>query len=274
MKPSFTLGIEEEYQTIDPATFDLRSHIHTELIAQGKRQLKEKVKAEMHQSVIEVGTGHLPEHRRSARGRRQPAAPDDRARQGARAAAGRRRDASVRRLARAGHLSRRALPAGRRGHADGRALEPDLRPARARRHRGSRDQHSPDEPAALLPAASARALDQLAVLARHEHRAEVVPLQGVRQVPAHEHSRHVHELGRLRELRQPADPHQLHRQRQADLVGRPAASVLLDARSPHLRHPDARRRNAGHRRADPGDARQAVQAALAQSGAAASTAAR
>ena len=57
MKPSFTLGIEEEYQTIDPETLDLRSHINTELIANGKRQLKEKVKAEMHQSVIEVGTG-------------------------------------------------------------------------------------------------------------------------------------------------------------------------------------------------------------------------
>ena len=57
MRPSFTLGIEEEYQTIDPKTLDLRSHIHTELIAQGKMQLKEKVKAEMHQSVIEVGTG-------------------------------------------------------------------------------------------------------------------------------------------------------------------------------------------------------------------------
>jgi len=57
MKPSFTLGIEEEYQTIDPETFDLRSHIHTELIAQGKLQMKEKVKTEMHQAVIEVGTG-------------------------------------------------------------------------------------------------------------------------------------------------------------------------------------------------------------------------
>ena len=57
MTPSFTLGIEEEYQTIDPHTLDLRSHINTELIAQGKMQLKEKVKAEMHQSVIEVGTG-------------------------------------------------------------------------------------------------------------------------------------------------------------------------------------------------------------------------
>lgn len=57
VKPSFTLGIEEEYQTIDPETFDLRSHIHTELIAQGKLQMQEKVKTEMHQAVIEVGTG-------------------------------------------------------------------------------------------------------------------------------------------------------------------------------------------------------------------------
>jgi carboxylate-amine ligase len=55
--PSFTLGIEEEFQTIDPATFDLRSHIGTELIERGKRLLNEKVKAEMHQAVVEVGTG-------------------------------------------------------------------------------------------------------------------------------------------------------------------------------------------------------------------------
>src|SRR5215207_6056120 len=57
MKPSFTIGIEEEYQTIDPVTFDLRSHINAEIIAKGKRQLDERIKAEMHQSVVEVGTG-------------------------------------------------------------------------------------------------------------------------------------------------------------------------------------------------------------------------
>jgi carboxylate-amine ligase len=57
MRPSFTIGIEEEYQTIDPETRDLRSHIDTEIIAQGKLLLKEAVKAEMHQSVVEVGTG-------------------------------------------------------------------------------------------------------------------------------------------------------------------------------------------------------------------------
>jgi carboxylate-amine ligase len=56
MKPSLTIGIEEEYQTIDPITRDLRSHIHAEIIAKGKMRLEERVKPEMHQSVVEVGT--------------------------------------------------------------------------------------------------------------------------------------------------------------------------------------------------------------------------
>jgi glutamate---cysteine ligase / carboxylate-amine ligase len=57
MKPTFSIGIEEEYQTVDPQTRDLRSHIHAEILEKGKLVLQEKVKAEMHQSVVEVGTG-------------------------------------------------------------------------------------------------------------------------------------------------------------------------------------------------------------------------
>jgi glutamate---cysteine ligase / carboxylate-amine ligase len=56
MQPTFTIGIEEEYQTVDPVTRDLRSHIHAEIIEKGKLRLQERVKAEMHQSVVEVGT--------------------------------------------------------------------------------------------------------------------------------------------------------------------------------------------------------------------------
>ena len=56
MLPAFTIGIEEEYQTVDPVTRDLRSHIHAEIIEKGKILLQERVKAEMHQSVVEVGT--------------------------------------------------------------------------------------------------------------------------------------------------------------------------------------------------------------------------
>jgi carboxylate-amine ligase len=56
MRPAFTIGIEEEYQTVDPQSRDLRSHIHAEIIEKGRLLLQERVKAEMHQSVVEVGT--------------------------------------------------------------------------------------------------------------------------------------------------------------------------------------------------------------------------
>lgn len=56
-RPSFTIGIEEEYMTVDPETRELRSHIDAEIIEKGKLQLRERVKPEMHQCVVEVGTG-------------------------------------------------------------------------------------------------------------------------------------------------------------------------------------------------------------------------
>src|SRR3974390_90673 len=56
MQPTFTIGIEEEYQTIDPETRGLRSHVQAEILEKGKMILQERVKAEMHQSVVEVGT--------------------------------------------------------------------------------------------------------------------------------------------------------------------------------------------------------------------------
>src|SRR5438045_1526418 len=51
----FTLGIEEEFQIIDPETRELRSHIH-QILEDGKMTLKERVKPEMHQSMVELGT--------------------------------------------------------------------------------------------------------------------------------------------------------------------------------------------------------------------------
>jgi len=53
--PSLTLGIEEEYQIIDPATGELKSFI-TRILEDGKATLREQIKAELHQSMIEVGT--------------------------------------------------------------------------------------------------------------------------------------------------------------------------------------------------------------------------
>lgn len=56
MFEQFTLGIEEEFQIVDPITRELRSHV-TEFLDEGKMILGEKIKPEMIQSMIEVGTG-------------------------------------------------------------------------------------------------------------------------------------------------------------------------------------------------------------------------
>src|SRR5216110_1420591 len=51
----FTLGIEEEFQIVDPETRELRSHIQ-EILADGKIVLKERLKPELHQSQVELDT--------------------------------------------------------------------------------------------------------------------------------------------------------------------------------------------------------------------------
>jgi glutamate---cysteine ligase / carboxylate-amine ligase len=63
----FTLGIEEEFAIVDPTTRELKSHIQ-EILEGGKVVLKEQIKPEMHQSVVELGTdicdsiGHARSH--------------------------------------------------------------------------------------------------------------------------------------------------------------------------------------------------------------------
>ena len=56
MFDQFTLGIEEEFQIVDPNTRELRSHV-SEFLEEGKMILGEQIKPEMIQSMIEVGTG-------------------------------------------------------------------------------------------------------------------------------------------------------------------------------------------------------------------------
>jgi carboxylate-amine ligase len=51
----FTLGIEEEYMVVDPETRELKSH-EQKIVQEGQKVIKDKVKAEMHQAVVEVGT--------------------------------------------------------------------------------------------------------------------------------------------------------------------------------------------------------------------------
>ena len=55
-QPSFSIGIEEEYQIVDPKTRELKSYI-TQLLQEGKMTLMEQyIKPELHQSIVEVGT--------------------------------------------------------------------------------------------------------------------------------------------------------------------------------------------------------------------------
>lgn len=52
----FTLGVEEEFQIVDPISGELRSHIE-QVLEDGRMVLKESFKSEMHKSVVEAGTG-------------------------------------------------------------------------------------------------------------------------------------------------------------------------------------------------------------------------
>jgi carboxylate-amine ligase len=53
--PTFTIGVEEEYQIVDPETRELRSYI-TRLLETGSLILREQVHAELHQSIVEIST--------------------------------------------------------------------------------------------------------------------------------------------------------------------------------------------------------------------------
>jgi len=52
---AFTIGVEEEFQIVDPETWELRSHV-SELLASGAPALGDQLKRELHQSIVEVGT--------------------------------------------------------------------------------------------------------------------------------------------------------------------------------------------------------------------------
>jgi glutamate---cysteine ligase / carboxylate-amine ligase len=55
MAHRFTIGVEEEFQIIDPSTCALRSHV-MQLVSAASPSIVEQVKHEMHQSIVETGT--------------------------------------------------------------------------------------------------------------------------------------------------------------------------------------------------------------------------
>ncbi|HYT64863.1 MAG TPA: glutamate-cysteine ligase family protein, partial [Vicinamibacterales bacterium] len=55
MPHAFTVGVEEEFQIVDPATWELRSHV-SQLLASSAPTFGDQIKRELHQSIVEVGT--------------------------------------------------------------------------------------------------------------------------------------------------------------------------------------------------------------------------
>jgi glutamate---cysteine ligase / carboxylate-amine ligase len=54
--PPFTLGVEEEYMLLDPASFDLVQHVDTVLTAVQDGEFTERIGPELMQSVVEIST--------------------------------------------------------------------------------------------------------------------------------------------------------------------------------------------------------------------------
>ena len=50
----FTVGVEEEFQIVDPATGELKSHVSQ--LLEKSESLGDQIKPELHQSIVEVGT--------------------------------------------------------------------------------------------------------------------------------------------------------------------------------------------------------------------------
>ena len=55
MAHAFTIGVEEEFQIVDPESWALRSHV-SQLLTASAPALGDQIKRELHQSIVEVGT--------------------------------------------------------------------------------------------------------------------------------------------------------------------------------------------------------------------------
>ena len=150
-------------------------------------------------------------------------------------------DASVQPLRGAADHGPRPVPRARRPDAVRGAPRADLRaphPCRGRR-RGEGDPGR--ERAPRRAADPARALCELALLARRGDRARVDPADGLRRLPALGAAAPLPRLRGLRGGRRAAREDRLHRGLHAHLVGHPPAPAPRDRRDPDLRRGHARR---------------------------------
>ena len=219
---------------------ELRSHV-SELLTASAPSLGDQIKRELHQSIVEVGTKICADvtelEREVCRIRRELSQSAESV--GLRIAAAGTHPFSNWKDQIA--LPRRTLREHRRGAAAAGAIAADLRAAHPRRGARQAEHHRAAERGAVLPAAPAGALDQLAVLAGTRHRPEVVPDDGLPPLSAQRHPGPVRLVERVRGVPRHARRAALHRRREEGVVGSAAASGLRHAGVPHLRRADRRR---------------------------------
>ncbi len=270
--PGFTLGVEEEFQIVDPQSGELRSHV-SELLASSGPMLGDQIKREMHQSIVEVGTricADVNELREEIfRNRRELASAAERVGLAVAAAGthpfsrwedqiispGVRYDNIVEELQ---QLARSLLIFGLHVHVGlpDRSVMIDLM----------------NEVRYFLPHLLALSTSSPFWMGRNtglkSYRTTIF-----RRFPAHRRPRPLRFVERIRELHSaPRRPAQ-HRRCEEDLVGRAAASDVRHAGVPRLRRADLPGDGRDARRAGSGDRRQAVSAAHSQPGVPASIAA-
>src|SRR6266516_2676384 len=198
----FTLGIEEELQIIDPETRELRSRIQ-QILADGKILLKEGVKPELHQSMVELGTDICSD----ARDARQQVL-------NLRSELAKLAAQHGLKIASAGthpfsHWMDQLITVHERYATIVKDMQQIARPresnfwiARSRGHSQSRNGHPCYESGALFLAAHLRAFGQLTVLGGTKHWAERLSAEGIRAFPPHRHPRFIRVAFRVRRLLQ------------------------------------------------------------------------
>ena len=234
-EPSFTLGIEEEYLLVDKDSRDLRPSRRRRCSPSARKRWAARSAREFLRSQIEVGTSvckSMPEardqlvHLRGTVGRiadefgLAPIAASthpfaewwtqqhtDKERYNVLA-----KDLQ--------HVARRLVICGMHVHVgiEDDELRIDLL-----------------NQASLFPAASAGAVDLLAVLAGRADRPQVLPPVGVRRAAAHRPPASIRELERVSAHRRAAGQRRADRGRHQDVVGPAPLGALSDARDAHHR---------------------------------------
>ena len=244
----YTLGVEEEYQLLDPETFDLVQHIDTMLAAVTGHELEARINAELMQSVLEIATpvchnaGDVMRWLTTLRAYVTEIAHEQGTRVGS---AG---NAPVQPLRATADHREGPLPRADRPAAVRRPPRAHLRNARARRRGRSGEGDPGRQRAAPTSRAAPRPLGELAVLARRGDGARVEPPDGLLGVPALGPASPLSRLRRLRVGGRAARTVRMHRRLHAHLVGHPATSSARNDRDPDLRrgHPcRGRRRDRG-----------------------------